>query len=98
MNSISEWLKKVYLNWFPWLKPCSFRIFVRLTTEIPTATVPSAVSKPAEPIRTLRHFEVTASSLEEAKEIALENARLAFQAEGYQVRDLLVTAAREITS
>jgi hypothetical protein len=100
MHPLALWLKRVYLAWFPWLNPCCFRVSVRLTTETPTATVPHPVKDFTENeiIRTTRHFEVIADSLEEAEEIALKNARLAFAIEGYHVRELAVVAGQEIVA
>ena len=97
MFPLVEFAKAVTYFWFPWLKPCKFAVSVDLTTEIPTATVPAMkASEEDVRVRTIRTFEVTADSIEEAQQIALENARMAFSDEGYHVRQLTVMGAQAI--
>jgi hypothetical protein len=93
---MSKWLQKLYQGCWNWLNPCYFHISVNLTAVIATATVP-AMTDSAEPIKVKRTFEVEAASIQEAVQIALENARLAFSSEGYQVRGLEIEGVQEAT-
>lgn len=97
MFPLVEFVKAVTYFWLPWLKTCKFKVSVNLTTEIPTATVPAMKGSEDEVrVRTVRTFEVIADSVEEAVQIALENARMAFSDEGYHVRQLTVMEAQVI--
>lgn len=79
-----------------WKRRRNFRVFLGLTVTIPSGSVPETPVSPlisrdqpweSSPalLRVHRHFEVYASSQEEAQEIALKSVRWALTTEGYEV-------------